>query len=144
MGFIVAHLAPKELKEPMPRVWGMIEGVTGIDHTGFAFTPYGGNGNCRIINAKHALKTPGSKIIFGMITPPNGRSYPHLWVTENGNIYDASCRMTEPACQERKMFAVIDPSTLATEIEKPQNEAESYQLRWGLEYLSGLKKVTTD
>jgi hypothetical protein len=141
--FIAAELLPKEIKEPIPRIWGAIEGTTGLDHTGFAFTPYGGQGNCRIVNARIALKTPGSKIVFGMIKPLNGRSYPHLWVTDKDLILDASCQATSPNCQDRKPFAIIDPITLKLEMENPTNDQEKHQIAWGLEYLSGLKTVSS-
>jgi len=140
---IIAELLPKEIKEPIPHLWGMIEGTTGVDHTGFAFTPYGGQGNCRIINARIALSAPGSKIVFGMVTPLNGRSYPHLWVTDKFNkVIDAACVMTEPNCQNRRSFAVIDPTSLYLETKNPSNDAEMHQITWGLEYLSGLKAVS--
>ncbi len=142
MFVIVAELLPKQIKEPIPKIWGTIEGTTGLDHTGFAFTPFGGQGNCRIVNARLALKTPGSKIVFGIVTPKNGRKYPHLWVTKDNQVLDLSCKMTDPNCQNRKMFAVIDPVTLALDAKNPTNPAEEYQVSWGLEYLSGLKKAS--
>lgn len=140
---IIAHLLPKEIKEPIPEIWGKIEGTTGYDHTGFAFTPWGGMGNCRVVNSKLALETPGSKIVFGMLTPLNGRSYPHLWaVDQNNNILDLSCQATSPNCKDRKMFAVIDPNTLNLDTKNPTNAAEAHQISWGIKYLSGLKAVS--
>jgi hypothetical protein len=139
---IVANLFPKEIKEPIPKLWGAIEGSTGIDHTGFAFTPLNGNGNCRIVNTRLALASPGSKIVFGMVKPLNGRAYPHLWVTNKANILDLSCPITNRNCQNRTPFAIINPVTLALEMSKPQNEQEIHQVIWGLKYLSGFKSVS--
>lgn len=142
MLLVVAQLAPKEVKEPFPRQWGKLEALTGIDHTGFAFTSINGQGNCRIVNTRLALRTPGSKIVFGIVKPLSGKSFPHLWAVDKDNkILDESCNVTNLNCLDRKVFAVIDPITLTLEKANPQSQEESYQVNWGMLYLSGFKEV---
>ncbi len=78
----IGILAPLELKEVSPRAWGWIEGRAGWDMTGFMFSPYGGNGECRIVNSLEAFSRPNTRIIFGEIVPPDREPYPHLWVQD--------------------------------------------------------------
>ncbi|MRR37385.1 hypothetical protein EG829_22565, partial [bacterium] len=84
LSVVVGILAPLELKEVSPQSWGWLEGKLGWDMTGFWFSPFGGNGNCRIVNSKVAFSRPGSWIIFGELSPPGRRPEPHLWVEEMG------------------------------------------------------------
>lgn len=137
--FCAGYCVPRFLKEPFPHFWGIIESKVGGDITGFWFTPWFGQGNCRIINSKAALEIDGSKIVFGMVTRQDGESYPHLWATNGANIIDYTCPMTVSSCRNRKVFAVINPQTLVIEYQNASNNAEEHQIEWGISYLSGFK-----
>lgn len=136
---VVGILLPLELKEVSPKTWGWLEGTLGWDMTGFWFSPLGGNGNCRIVNSKVAFCRPGSRIIFGELTPPDRRPYPHLWVEDKGEIIDTVCPPGQPECRVRRQFATVDPVTLLIEIRCPQTEKDKRDIRWGINYLGGLK-----
>ncbi len=136
---VVGILLPLELKEVSPKTWGWLEGTLGWDMTGFWFSPLGGNGNCRIVNSKVAFGRPGSRIIFGELTPPDRRPYPHLWVEEKGEIIDSVCPPGRPECRVRRLFATVDPVTLLIEKRYPQTEKDKRDIRWGINYLGGLK-----
>lgn len=141
--FVIGVLGPKEIKEPIPELWGFLEGTFGHDMTGFWFSPIGGNGNCRIDNAKLAIAEPDTrKIVFGVVSPPNGKPYPHLWASAPGDqILDTVCPLTNPACRQRRAFAVLDPRTLIVEQKMIIEEMDEYHVKWGQKYLKGLKSA---
>lgn len=136
---VVGMLLPLEMKEVSPKAWGWLEGILGWDMTGFWFSPLGGNGDCRIVNSKVAFDRPGSRIIFGELTPPDRRPYPHLWVEEKGEIIDGVCPPGQPECSVRRLFATVDPVTLQIEKRCPQTEKDKRAIRWGINYIGGLK-----
>ncbi|ANA41739.1 hypothetical protein A2G06_16485 (plasmid) [Geobacter anodireducens] len=137
--FVVGILVPLEIKEISPKSWGWLEGKLGWDMTGFWFTPLGGNGNCRIVNSKEAFRRPGSRVIFGEISPPDRKPYPHLWVEENGEIIDEVCPPGQLGCSARRQFATVNPVSLQLEERSPQSEKDRRDIRWGIRYLLGLK-----
>jgi len=138
----IGALLPRELKMPFPRQWGQLEGIFNRDLTGLWFSSWQGEGDCRIHSAKLAFKLPGSKIMFGVITPPNKKPYPHLWVEMQQGIIDSLCPPSQPACQNRRVFAVVNPVTLTVESQNPLSNEEKKLIEWGIEYLGGLKSVS--
>jgi hypothetical protein len=138
----IGAVLPRELKMPFPRQWGQLEGFFNRDLTGLWFSSWQGEGDCRIHSAKLAFKLPGSKIMFGVITPPNKNPYPHLWVAMQQGIIDSVCPPSQPACQNRRVFAVVNPATLTVESQTPLCNEEKKLIDWGLEYLKGLKSVS--
>jgi len=138
----IGALLPRELKMPFPRQWGQLEGIFNRDLTGLWFSSWQGEGDCRIHSAKLAFKLPGSKILFGEVSPPDRAPYPHLWVEMQQGIIDSVCPPSNPACRNRRAFAVVNPTTLALESQNSLNEKEKEQIAWGLEYLKGLKSVS--
>lgn len=139
LSVVVGVLAPLELKDVSPWTWGWLEGTLEWDMTGFCFSPLGGNGNCRIVNAKEAFSRPGSRIIFGELSPPGRKPYPHLWAEEEGEIIDVVCPAAQPGCGVRRAFATVNPSTLQIEGQSPQTDKDQRDIRWGISYLGGLK-----
>ncbi len=139
--FIVGAFGPKEIKESNPYLWGWLEGKTGWDMTGFYFSPWIGDGHCRIENSIAAFRNNKSKILFGMVTTRPGKMFPHLWVVKDEVIIDTVCPITDPDCCNRRIFAIVDPVTLKLEYEKPVTATESYQIKWTLVYLAGLKRA---
>lgn len=138
----IGALLPRELKMPFPRQWGQLEGIFNRDLTGLWFSSWQGEGDCRIHSAKLAFKLPGSKIMFGVITPPDKKPYPHLWVEMQQGIIDSLCPPSQPACQNRRVFAVVNPVTLTVESQNPLSNEEKKLIDWGIEYLGGLKSVS--
>jgi len=138
----IGALLPREIKTPFPRQWGQLEGFFNRDLTGLWFSSWQGEGGCRIHSAKLAFKLPGSKIIFGEVSPPDRAAYPHLWVEMGQGIIDSVCPPSNPACRNRRAFAVVNPANLSIESRNPRNETEKKQIAWGLEYLRGLKSVS--
>lgn len=137
----VGILAPLEIKEISPRAWGWVEGELGWDLTGFWFTPIGGNGKCRIVNSVAAFSLPGSRIIFGEIAPVDRRPYPHLWVELNEKIVDEVCPPVNPECLVRRQFATVDPISLQIVSQSSKSYMDLKRVKWGLEYLAGLKSA---
>jgi hypothetical protein len=138
----IGALLPRELKMPFPRQWGQLEGIFNRDLTGLWFSSWQGEGDCRIHSAKLAFKLPGSKIILGEITPPSRKPYPHLWVEMQQGIIDSTCPPSQPACQNRRVYAIVNPETLAVESQNQLNDTEKKQVEWGIKYLAGLKSVS--
>ena len=138
----IGALMPRELKMPFPRQWGQLEGIFNRDLTGLWFSSWQGEGDCRIHSAKLAFKLPGSKIMFGVINPPNKKPYPHLWVEMQQGIIDSLCPPSQPACQNRRVFAVVNPVTLTVESQNPLSNEEKKLIEWGIEYLGGLKSLS--
>ena len=138
---IIMVLLPQELKEPFPFQWGYMECVLGWDMTGFAFSPWHGSGSCRIKNTREAFmaKGSGSRILFGMISPRQGTSYPHLWAIEGGQVVDLDCPVSRPDCQDRRVFADIDADTLRLNSMSPRDELEQHYIVWGVKYLKGFR-----
>jgi len=133
-------LLPREIKGPIPRAWGYLEGKFNRDLTGWWFSSYQGEGNCRIVNGRAAFSCPGSKIIFGTVTPPDAKPYPHLWAVDSvGQILDSVCPATNPSCRQRRIFAVIDTKTMNILSQSPASDIERKQIDWGVKYLVGLK-----
>lgn len=137
----IGGLLPREIKTPFPRQWGWVEGKFNRDMTGWWFSTWQGEGSCRLDNSIEAFKLPGSKIMLGLIYPPDTEPYPHLWVTKGSSVIDLSCSPEKPACRKRRVFAVVDSQTLKIEQQNSMNDKESKQTKWGVEYLKGLKSV---
>jgi hypothetical protein len=135
----IGILAPQEVKEISPFAWGWVEGKLGWDLTGFWFSSFGGNGKCRITNSQVAWRLPESKIVFGEVSPPGRRPYPHLWVENRGQIVDGVCPPEVPGCSSRRRFATINPTSLTIEAQNPLSEKDQKSIAWGLDYLQGLK-----
>ena len=76
-------LLPREIKGPFPYAWGYLEGRFNRDLTGWWFSSYQGEGNCRIKNGREAFLCPGGRIIFGTVYPTNEKPYPHQWTTNS-------------------------------------------------------------
>lgn len=139
---IIATLLPQEIKQPIPGLWGFLEGSVGWDMTGFAFTPLHGHGKCRIVNGKAGLAIPGSKIVFGVVTPAAGKNYAHLWALDaDDHIVDSVCSEEHPECRNRRSFAVIDSRSLKIVSQNPQSDLEKKHIEWGVAYLHGLRSA---
>ena len=138
----IGGLLPREVKTPFPKLWGMLEGTFNRDMTGWWFSSWQGEGSCRIHSANLAFKLPGSKIILGEITPPDQKPYPHLWVEMQQGIVDSTCPPSQPACQNRRVYAIVNPETLSVESQNQLSDTERKQVEWGIKYLTGLKSVS--
>jgi hypothetical protein len=133
-------LLPREIKGPFPYAWGYLEGSFNRDMTGWWFSSYQGEGNCRIVNGREAFSHPGARIIFGLVYPPNEKPYPHLWaLNDNGKVLDDVCPLDNPSCKQRRVLAVIDAKSLKVLSRTPASEMERKQIAWGVKYLDGLK-----
>ncbi|MRR55411.1 MAG: hypothetical protein EG822_13035 [Deltaproteobacteria bacterium] len=139
---IIGGILPRVAKAPCPRLWGKLEGSFNRDLTGWWFSSWQGEGRCRLENSKVAFKLPGSKILFGVLSPQGREPYPHLWVERGSEVIDLVCPTTDLACQNRRVFAVVDPVALSLEYHGQLNDKEKKQAEWGLQYLAGLKDVT--
>ena len=140
---ITGVLLPREINTQYPIAWGRMERLTGSDMTGFAFTPWAGFGNCRIRNSQEAFKREGSKIVFGEISIHDKRGnaieIAHLWALgPKGGVVDLTCPPRVP----RRIFAIVDASTLTLEFAQPANSVEQQQIAWTINYLHGLKPST--
>lgn len=139
---ILGALLPLVIKQEAPEMWGFAEGIVGFDMTGFAFTPIGGSGNCRVENTRAAFRSGGSKIVFGVISEPSGHHYLHLWTeTAKGGIIDSSCPVVFDRCKERRSFALLDSSTFMVLSQSPLDKEESETIIWGRKYLGGFKRA---
>lgn len=137
----IGILGPLEIKEISPRAWGWTEGKLGWDMTGFWFSPFGGNGACRIINTKEAFTRSDSRIILGELSPIDRKPYPHLWVEQRGKVIDQVCPPDNPACGNRREFAVVNPCNLQIEKQTPVSDKDLKRIRRGIEYLKGFKSA---
>jgi hypothetical protein len=134
-------LLPREIKGPFPYAWGYLEGRFNRDLTGWWFSSYQGEGTCRIKNGREAFSCPGSRIIFGTVYPPNDKPYPHQWATNSHEqIIDDVCPVSNPSCQQRRAFAVIDAATVTIMSQTTVSKMEENQVKWGVQYLAGFKK----
>jgi len=140
---IIGGILPRVAKAPCPRLWGKLEAAFNRDMTGWWFSSWQGEGRCRIDNSREAFKLPGSKILFGVLSPPEQKPYPHLWVIQGQIEIDLVCPISDRACQNRRVFAVVDPVTLAMKYQGQPNSMEKKQAEWGVRYLAGLKAVST-
>jgi len=84
---------------------------------------------------------PGSLIIFGEISPIDRKPYPHLWVEQKGEIVDEVCPPEQTGCDVRRQFARVRPASLQIYIQNPQSEKDLNRIKWGIEYLKGLKSA---
>lgn len=134
-------LGPQEVKQISPWAWGWVEGKLGWDMTGFWFSPLGGNGACRITNTKAAFSLPDSRIILGELSPIDRKPYPHLWVEQRGRVIDQVCPPDSPACNKRREFAVVNPSTMQTEKQIPVSDKDMKRIHWGIGYLRGFRSA---
>jgi hypothetical protein len=133
-------LLPREIKGPFPQAWGYLEGRFNSDLTGWWFTSFQGEGNCRIVNGLEAFSYPGARILFGTVYPLHSKPSPHLWAINSQNqIIDLVYPVSNPSYQQRRIFAVIDAKTLKVLSQTPSSEMERKQIDWGIKYLAGLK-----
>ena len=123
-----------------PYYFGRIEGFLKRDITGFCFTEIGGQGRCRIENSISAFKKPTSRIVLGEVFPPAGKSYYHLWAIDDKGVVDSVCPISTPFCRNRRVFAVINATSLVLERSNLTSDEDKEQVRWGLVYLSGFKR----
>jgi len=138
----IGGLLPREVKTPFPKIWGQLEGIFNRDMTGWWFSSWQGEGECRIHSAKIAFKLPGSKIMLGEIMPPGRKPYPHLWVELRQGIIDSTCPPSQHVCQNRRVYAIVNSETLSVESQNQLNNTEKKQVEWGIKYLTGLKSVS--
>src|ERR1039457_7479180 len=54
-------LLPRLIKGKIPYTWGYQEAKHNRDLTGWMFSSYQGEGNCRIVNARLAFSCPGAR-----------------------------------------------------------------------------------
>lgn len=135
---ILAILGPQVLKQEFPYAWGMMEGFTGFDMTGFAFTPWKGSGYCRITNTRIALRKKDTLIALGTIKEASGREYLHLWsISPNKSILDETCPPEKPNCQNRRIFALTDTPNFNVTFQNPKTQEETLTIPWAQEYLKG-------
>lgn len=139
-------IAPRYALHAVPGyAWGYVEGYLDRDLTGFAFTELDGIGRCRIDNAKLAMVTPDSRVVFGWIHIDGHKPLPHLWAydTKNQKILDISA---DPSVGYRTIYATVDPESgeslwVSSNI---TDETEKFNVKWAAEHFQGVKDAIED